>query len=24
VLDEGGVPAPTEFVYAHSYADIRW
>jgi uncharacterized protein (DUF849 family) len=24
VLDEHGVPAPTEFVYAHSYADIRW
>jgi uncharacterized protein (DUF849 family) len=24
VLDEDGVPAPTEFIYAHSYADIRW
>jgi uncharacterized protein (DUF849 family) len=24
VLDEHGVPAPTAFVYAHSYADIRW
>ena len=24
VLDEDGVPAPTAFVYAHSYADIRW
>jgi 3-keto-5-aminohexanoate cleavage enzyme len=24
VLDEDGVPAPTTFVYAHSYADIRW
>jgi 3-keto-5-aminohexanoate cleavage enzyme len=24
VLDEDGVPAPTGFVYAHSYADIRW
>src|SRR5262245_5141148 len=24
VLDAEGVPAPTEFIYAHSYADIRW
>jgi len=24
VLDEDGVPAPTDLVYAHSYADIRW
>jgi uncharacterized protein (DUF849 family) len=24
VLDDDGVPAPTEFIYAHSYADIRW
>jgi len=24
VLDEHGVPAPTEFIYAHSYADVRW
>jgi uncharacterized protein (DUF849 family) len=24
VLDEDGVPAPTAFIYAHSYADIRW
>ena len=24
VLDADGVPAPTEFIYAHSYADIRW
>jgi 3-keto-5-aminohexanoate cleavage enzyme len=24
VLDEEGIPAPLDFVYAHSYADIRW
>jgi 3-keto-5-aminohexanoate cleavage enzyme len=24
VLDADGVPAPTEFIYAHSYADVRW
>jgi len=24
ILDEDGVPAPLDFVYAHSYADIRW
>jgi 3-keto-5-aminohexanoate cleavage enzyme len=24
VLDESGVPAPTQFIYAHSYAEIRW
>ena len=24
VLDETGLPAPTSFIYAHSYADVRW